>query len=255
MAATDGFPLGVADKLGWYVYRLTDPRRGDETFYVGKGRGDRIFAHVRGDYSEITDEDTSDLKALRIKEIHDAGLEVGHVVHRHGIEDERAAYEIEAAVMDAYPQLTNKAGGHGSGERGPRTVETIILQYASEPFRAEEEILLVSINRTISDDADGMYEAARFAWNVSRAGAERCTLVLAQVGGVVVGAFRPHTWLEATVENFPDREPVPPRPPRRGFVGERADDETQDRYVGKLVPDKYRTPARRRRAWNYVHPD
>lgn len=253
--ATDGFPLGVADKLGWYVYRLTDPLRDNETFYVGKGQGDRIFAHVRGDYTAISDEDRSDLKARRIKAIHDAGEEVGHVVHRHGIEEERIAYEIEAAVMDSFPELTNKAGGHGSGERGPRSVEAIIRQYASEPFEAQEEILLVSINRTISDDAEGIYEATRFAWNVGRAGAEKCTLVLAHHRGVVVGAFRPHQWLEATVENFPDREPVPPKPPRRGFVGEWADAETQDRYVGKLVPDKYRTPARRRRPWNYVHPE
>ena len=253
--ATDGFPLGVADQLGWYVYRLTDPLRNDETFYVGKGRGDRIFAHVRGNYSEIADEEASDLKAQRIKEIHDAGLEVGHVVHRHGIEDERVAYEIEAAVMDSYPELTNKAGGQGSGERGPRSVEAIIRQYASEPFRAQEQILLVSINRTISDDEDGIYRAARYAWNVSLARAEKCKLVLAQHRGVVVGAFRPHVWLEATVENFPDHDPVPPKPRRWGFVGVWADDETQACYVGKLVPEKYRGPGLSRRVWHYVPPE
>ncbi len=249
--ATDGFPLGVADKLGWYVYRLTDPLRNDETFYVGKGQGDRIFAHVRGNYWDIADEDASDLKAQRIKEIQDARLEVGHVVHRHGIEDERVAYEIEAAVMDSYPQLTNKAGGHGSGERGPRSVEAIIRQYASEPFRAQEQILLVSINRTISDDESGIYKAAQYAWTVGRASAEKCKLVLAHHRGVVVGAFRPHVWLEATVENFQDHDPVPPKPRRWGFVGEWADRETQELYVGKLVPDKYRG----RWPWRYCPPE
>ncbi len=53
----DSFPSGVAAKLGWYVYRLIDPEDG-ETFYVGKGTGDRIFHHVRGDWSKIDDEDT-----------------------------------------------------------------------------------------------------------------------------------------------------------------------------------------------------
>ena len=38
----DSFPRGVAERLNWYVYRLTDPRNG-ETFYIGKGKGDRIF--------------------------------------------------------------------------------------------------------------------------------------------------------------------------------------------------------------------
>lgn len=41
---TDGFPPDVARKLKTYVYRLIDPRNG-ETFYVGKGQGNRVFAH------------------------------------------------------------------------------------------------------------------------------------------------------------------------------------------------------------------
>jgi hypothetical protein len=40
------FPAEVAKKLGYYVYRLIDPRNG-ETFYVGKGKG-RVFQHARG---------------------------------------------------------------------------------------------------------------------------------------------------------------------------------------------------------------
>lgn len=40
------FPADVARKLKTYVYRLIDPRNG-ETFYVGKGRGDRVFSHIR----------------------------------------------------------------------------------------------------------------------------------------------------------------------------------------------------------------
>ena len=41
----DFFPIAVASKLKTYVYRLIDPRNG-ETFYVGKGKGNRVFAHV-----------------------------------------------------------------------------------------------------------------------------------------------------------------------------------------------------------------
>ena len=36
------FPSEVIKELGYYVYRLIDPRNG-ETFYVGKGKGNRIF--------------------------------------------------------------------------------------------------------------------------------------------------------------------------------------------------------------------
>ena len=78
------FPPGVADQLKWYVYRLIDPRNG-ETFYVGKGRGDRIFQHAKGALSSTNDEDTADLKSQRIKAIATAGLHVAHVIHRHNI--------------------------------------------------------------------------------------------------------------------------------------------------------------------------
>ena len=39
------FSPEVCEKLGYYVYRLIDPRNG-QTFYVGKGKGNRVFAHV-----------------------------------------------------------------------------------------------------------------------------------------------------------------------------------------------------------------
>ena len=47
----DSFPEEVSEKLKWYVYRLIDPRNG-ETFYVGKGRGNRVFEHGRGGIGE-----------------------------------------------------------------------------------------------------------------------------------------------------------------------------------------------------------
>ena len=49
---TDEFPLGVAEQLRGCVYRLIDPRNG-ETFCVGKGRGNRIFSHAKGDFTAI----------------------------------------------------------------------------------------------------------------------------------------------------------------------------------------------------------
>jgi len=72
------FTPEVAEKLKTYVYRLIDPRNG-ETFYVGKGQDNRVFAHIR----EQVDEDPSN-KLRRIRDIHLAGFEVAHVIHRHG---------------------------------------------------------------------------------------------------------------------------------------------------------------------------
>ena len=45
-AKVTDFPEEVARRVGNYVYRLIDPRNG-ETFYVGKGRRNRVFQHVQ----------------------------------------------------------------------------------------------------------------------------------------------------------------------------------------------------------------
>ena len=39
------FSAIVEEKLEWYVYALIDPRDG-RLFYIGKGKGNRVFAHA-----------------------------------------------------------------------------------------------------------------------------------------------------------------------------------------------------------------
>ena len=45
MNKINGFSREVKELLKHYVYRLVDPRN-NETFYVGEGYGDRVFAHA-----------------------------------------------------------------------------------------------------------------------------------------------------------------------------------------------------------------
>ena len=90
-------PDYMNDGVGYYVYRLVDPRT-KQTFYVGKGRGNRLFQHVS---EALAKEDHTTLKLDRIREIKKEGFEVGHVVHRHGL-SEKEAFEVEAALIDAY---------------------------------------------------------------------------------------------------------------------------------------------------------
>lgn len=81
----------VSSKLKTYVYRLIDPRNG-ETFYVGKGKGNRVFSHIQA--KEDLEGDEFDNKLKRIREIQLAGFEVSHVIHRHGMDD-KTAFEVE----------------------------------------------------------------------------------------------------------------------------------------------------------------
>lgn len=228
----DGFPPGVAENLGWYVYRLIDPRNG-ETFYVGKGKRDRIFEHARGAVRD--QEDALSLKLGRIRSILASGLEVIYVVHHHGIDDEDTAYRIETAVMDCYPGLTNIVGGHGSGQFGARHVEQIISDYAAVEFEPRERILAISIGQTHAERS--IYDAVRGVWKLDIERARQQELVLAVVGRIVRGVFRAQVWVPATVGNFPHL--TEDLPGRIGFVGSQAEPAVVARYLNRLVPSAY----------------
>lgn len=221
----------ISNKLKTYVYRLIDPRNG-ETFYVGKGKGNRVFSHICAE--ENLEGDDIDNKLKRIREIRLAGFEVAHVIHRHGM-DEKTAFEVEAALIDAYPGLTNVASGAGANEYGVMHANEIIRQYSAEQAVFKHKALLININ--ISASQTSLYEATRRAWKLSKLKAEEAEIILSTVKGLIVAAFLADEWLDATAENFPGSEDMPGR---IGFVGREASEEIIRLYVGKRVPSKYR---------------
>jgi hypothetical protein len=234
----DKFPAGIAERIKWYVYRLIDPRNG-ETFYIGKGKGDRVFDHSKAALAVGANEDAVDLKFQRIKDIWAAGLEVAHVIHRHNIETETIAFQIEAALIDAYPGLTNRVGGHGSDEFGVRHVDEIVKDYRAEPFIPHEPLILINITQSYKEDGLSIYNAVRGCWRIDPKKAAASKLILAHRRGLVVGAFRPiGGWIPATTADFPWLGDSMSN--RYGFVGEPAESETWTEYVGKRVPDEYR---------------
>src|SRR5919204_4635328 len=184
MPKPESFSPEVERKLQTYVYRLIDPRNG-ETFYVGKGRGNRVFAHIRGE-QDLGGGDELNNKLRRIREIRLAGFEVAHVIHRHGMDD-ATAFEVEAALMDAYPGLTNVAGGYGTSDFGAMHAREIIRRYAAEPAVFQHKALLISVNRSAAER--DLYEATRYAWKINPAKARQANVVLATLQGLIVGAF------------------------------------------------------------------
>lgn len=234
MPEIDSFPPEVARELKTYVYRLIDPRNG-ETFYIGKGQDDRVFSHIR--VAQNLEGDVLANKVKRIHEIHLAGFEVAHVIHRHGMDD-KTAFEVEAALIDAYPGLTNIVAGTGSSDYGAMHAKEILARYRAEPAVFQHRALLISVNRSATEAS--LYEATRYAWKISKAKAPQAEVILATRQGLIVGAFIAHAWLEATAANFPGREDVRDR---WGFVGQEAPDEFKRLYVGKRVPDEYRKPG------------
>ncbi|GHV55483.1 hypothetical protein AGMMS49579_18470 [Spirochaetia bacterium] len=238
------FEKGVSDKIGFYVYRLIDPRNGN-TFYVGKGKGDRVFAHVAGSLGSTDDEDEVSLKIKTIREIKAAKLDVIHVIHRHGME-EKTALEVEAALIDAYPGLCNEQGGFGSADRGPVNAVEINKAY-SAPMINElpKGNLIIKIKQEqidmFSSYPDPIYEAVRCFWRISEFRDEATVgrLVFAVQSGIIKSVYETEAWYPGTKENAKYfNGGISDNPSRRGFVGKKIAESSK--YEGKLIPDKYR---------------
>ena len=240
--AVDGFPPEVVEELKHYVYRLIDPRNG-ETFYVGKGQGNRVFAHANAALAD-SGESGADPKLERIHEIQGLGMRVQHVIHRHGM-TQAAANDVEAALIDAYPGLVNRVAGTGSKDRGTRHVDEIVLEHSAVEFVVGEPLILISVRQLWRER--GVYGAVRGLRKMNKQRAERYNLVLAHVRG----AYRPTKWMRVDqvdrrlvfpLENWesPSSEELSKH---IGFDGDEAEAAAQHRYVGKRVPAKYRKPG------------
>lgn len=203
----NGFSPEVCNKIGYYVYRLIDPRNG-QTFYVGKGKGNRVFAHVNDAlenydgtnyFDKDVNEDDTSAKIQTIRDIHNAGLNVIHVIHRYGM-TENEAFEVESALMDAYPGLTNIQGGHNN-DRGITNAVSLQQKYSLKVYEEIpnfryilikvkwDRVLEMQNEKSLNRD-DGIYEAVRYSWKVSQNKANSYPYVLGVIDGVVEGVYK-----------------------------------------------------------------
>jgi len=234
------FSAKVIAKLKSYVYRLIDPRNG-ETFYVGKGKGNRVFAHMKAeqiidgekDKDEESEEDDISLKLSRIREIRNAGLEVIHVIHRHGMDDD-TAFEVEACLIDAIPGLSNVMGGTGSNDFGPMHATEIINRYSAQVAEIAHKAIFINVNISADEDIS-LYEATRKAWRMSIHRARKAELVLANYKGLIIGVFVPEKWYHSDLNGQSSKVSN-----RIAFEGREADAYLKKLYKGKQVPDSYR---------------
>ena len=211
------------EKLEYYVYLLIDPRD-NEVFYVGKGKGGRITAHIFGAReggTRATD------KVKRIRDIEDAGLEVKHDVLRHGL-SEREALEVESAVIDLIGKdnLTNLMKGHHSRDRGLMTLEEIEIMYGAKEAAFEEPAILININALYRRDmsVSEIYEATRQSWKISTGRAEGIRIVCSVYHGIIREVFFVHRWYRPPDANG-----------RAVFEGERATEDIRKKYLHKSV--------------------
>lgn len=228
-------PPEVAELLHYYVYALRDPRD-RRVFYVGKGIGDRINAHVREAGKDLESERA---KLRTINDIEAAGLEVELLFLRTGIEEGDRAFAVEQAVIDAFDAddhpLTNLVRGHNSGAQGLATLPVVMARYIAAPCPSiAEPVIMLKIQNGWRPDMSEreVYEKTRGYWKIgpgARNGARYC---LGIAYGVVRGAYRidPDSWALS-------EKPSDVGKNRWGFTGESASE--LHNVVGTHVRDVF----------------
>ncbi len=190
------FPTGVIEKLDYYVYVLIDPET-DQVFYVGKGVGNRIFAHLN---TAIADETPSD-KLDKIRAIRAKGLEVIHIVHRHGL-TEKEAFEVESALIDyiTLSELTNQVQGHNSDDRGRMNVAEVIAKYQAPVVEITEPVILITVNRLFQRgmSAEELYEITRGKWVIGSR-RNKAKYAFAANKGIIREVYEIEKWLPAQI--------------------------------------------------------
>ena len=245
------FSQKVQEELGYYVYCLVDPRD-KKIFYIGKGVGNRVFAHAC-DALEYEDANTDKLE--KIREIMKSGYEVEHYIIRHKLTEEDA-FTVESVLIDflTYQEfnteslLTNIVAGHHQWNEGIKTVDQIMQIYDCEPLllKPGHKLLMVNLNRRyMKKSEDGMrvnsdlYEITRKYWKVSKHNADQIDYLLGVYKGVVRCVLKPTTeWLP-----FKHREKDGRVIIRYYVEGVIDDKEGNDLYLNKDVTE-YPFPSR-----------
>lgn len=189
----------IAAVLKSYVYVYTDPRNG-RPFYIGKGKGNRLFAHLNAK-SETA-------KKATISAIRKSGLEPQIDILRYGLSDTEAAL-VEAAAIEliGLANLTNKvAGHHGKSFRRTGSREIIEILRA-KPVRVRHKAILITINKRYQSGmtAEELYEATRGIWVVG-ARREKVEYGMAVHHGIVREVYRIIAWHRAGTLKYNTRE-------------------------------------------------
>lgn len=224
------FSIDVIDKLDNYVYRLVDPRD-FQTFYIGRGVGNRVFQHAKDELKNFDkDEDELTTKLKHIRDIRQSGKEVLCVIHRYGMTKEQAM-EVESALIDCYPGLTNLVSGYGS-DRGVITADDLRVAYARPIYEEPDGIdyVIIKTSNTAIQNAQGsLYEATRRAWRANLDNIKKFRIVLSVVGGLVREVYEVYEWYRSEDDEN-----------RVEFNGKPACDEIANLFKGRMIPEYYR---------------
>ena len=207
-------------------------------FYVGKGIDNRVFRHLS---CALTEEDDSNAKFDKIREIKRKGHNVKHVIVRHGL-TEKAAFDIEASLIDSLIYcgilLSNKVSGHDSIEKGLMSAEEIIRLYNAQPLsNLGDDCVIININKNYKRGIEGysIYKATKETWTINKDKLPKIKFVLSEFRGLIVEVFEVVEWYEKERGYLPTAKRYGQSKIGYGFNGVVASDLIRGKYLNKSI--------------------
>lgn len=198
------FEPAAIEAIGHYVYALFDPRASERSlsqiFYVGKGSGNRCFAHANEELSKL-EIGESELKLRKIKEIREStGDPPGISIVAHSL-SETDAFSLEATLIGSLDGLMNIAGGHHQRDYWLEPAH-VNARY-SEPIYThalDDLAVLVSLNgggpdgllsyERIATDQEALAARVKGQWPVSKEKARKVGIIVGVYRGLMRVAYR-----------------------------------------------------------------
>jgi hypothetical protein len=121
---TPEIPSAIRRKLGHYVYLYVNPLNGT-IFYVGKGRGTRATAHLKGKAKERV--------AAQLRTIRSAGKRPRIEILAHNLPSKDTALALETAAIEllSLDNLANSVRGHHA-RLSRFAVEDLVAHYTKD---------------------------------------------------------------------------------------------------------------------------
>lgn len=234
---------GHAAEFAYYVYALVDPDT-KQVFYIGKGKGIRMFSHIFESFSSksLNDEIFVGEKIERIQKIHSSGNKVDMFILHYGLTNEHA-FIVESVLIDVFSNfksidtqaiadLTNGMNGYDH-IKGFCNIDTLCQSTEANKkidILPGEKILAIKISGTETKD-DDILERVRKHWRINQTRANKATYVAACRNGIVIGLYvNKSGWIQ--VQN-----PVNPNDEGRFyFEGVSVNDTSiRERYINRYI--------------------